>query len=744
MRLNIAFLAVFSLVNLANAATFTIDIAADDSDAHDVNPGNGVCADNFGSCTLRAAIEEANANAGTDTILFANSFANATVVLNAVEGPLPPITGRLFLLGSSIDAYNSAATLLRDAPPQFFIDGGALPAGSSSGLIFSGAGASGSIVSAIGIVRFPGNGILAAFGADDLIIERNYIGVRANGSAAGNGGHGIHAASSGGHRIGKARNGAGTAFTSLGNVLSSNGLSGVRLESSNGNDLRGNLIGIAPAGTGDRGNGSYGIQVSGTDNDIGDYVATASAGNYIAGNNQGGVFSVGNGNRFYANTLGRGETGGFIDSEADGIAVIGDTNFIGNSGRGRNRIVEHTAGKAIRLGVTGGTGANSNFVLNNEIGSAGTAVASNFSSNGAGISVDKGNTNAILDNIVINSRGNTPAGNGDGIRAVGDNNTVSGNQVGFVDSPSGPLAEPNMQGITVAGNNNTIGSSASRNQVGANAGVGIGAAGNGNAVRYNYIGVTDAYARISNASIGLSMINGAGVRAEGNFIGHNQSVGMLLFNISNSVFLIGNFIGVTPAGDNMGNDGAGVRILNSSNSDLQQNRIAYNGGDGIETDNNTSGMAWFQNFMYGNGGIGIDLGQNGPTPNDPGDVDEGPNRLQNTPLIESAILDTVAFPPTLTISYRVDSNSGASSYPLFVDFYWSDLDEDAQGRFFLGTDFAYSTPNALRTVTLNFVDGVPGGWLTATALDQGRNTSELAARFQFGDPFDRIFADGFE
>ncbi|HMM68781.1 MAG TPA: right-handed parallel beta-helix repeat-containing protein, partial [Dokdonella sp.] len=302
----------------------------------------------------------------------------------------------------------------------------------------------------------------------------------------------------------------------------------------------------------------------------------------------------------------------------------------------------------------------------------------------------------------------------------------------------------NMQGITVAGNNNTIGSSASRNQVGANAGVGIGAAGNGNAVRYNYIGVTDTYARISNASIGLSMINGAGVRAEGNFIGHNQSVGMLLFNISNSVFLIGNFIGVTPAGDNMGNDGAGVRILNSSNSDLQQNRIAYNGGNGIETDNNTSGMAWFQNFMYGNGGIGIDLGQNGPTPNDPGDVDEGPNRLQNTPLIESAILDTVAFPPTLTISYRVDSNSGASAYPLFVDFYWSDLDEDAQGRFFLGTDFAYSTPNALRTVTLNFVDGVPGGWLTATALDQGRNTSELAARFQFGDPFDRIFADGFE
>lgn len=744
-KLNLAIAVVSLLLSCAtgvHAATFTVDIAADDADAHDVNPGNGVCADNFGSCTLRAALEEANALGGTDVIAFADAFTNVNLVISATEGPLPPITGRVSILGSTIDAYNSSASLLRDAPPQFFIDGSALPAGSASGLVFSGAGAAGSIVSAIGIVGFPGNGILAAFGADDLIIERNYIGNRANGAAAGNGGHGVHAASSGGHRIGKARNAGGTAFTSLGNVISSNGLSGLRLESSNGNDVRGNLVGIAPAGTGDRGNGSYGIQVSGTDNDIGDYIATASAGNYIAGNNLGGVFSVGNSNRFYANTLGKGETGGFINSEADGIVVIGNINFIGNSGRGRNRIFQHTVGKAIRLGVAGGTGANSNFVLNNEVGSAGTAVASNYSSNGSGIVVDKGNSNAILNNIAINSQGNSPAGNGIGV--TGDSNTVSGNQVGFVDSPSGPLTEPNKVGILVSGINNTIGSADSRNQVGANEGVGIAAIGNGNAVRYNYIGVTDSYAVIRNASIGLSLLNGSGVRAENNFIGHNQSAGISLFGITDSVFLIGNFIGVTPTGNAMGNHGGGIFITNSANLDLQQNRIAFNDGNGIQTDDNSSGIALFQNSMYGNSGIGIDLGSNGPTPNDPGDVDEGPNRLQNFPVIESAVLDTVAFPPTLTISYRVDSNAGVSAYPLFVDFYWSDVDEDAQGRFFLNTDFSYSTPNALRTVVFNFIDGVPGGWLTATALDQDRNTSELATRFRFGVPFDRIFSDGFE
>ncbi|HET9031877.1 MAG TPA: right-handed parallel beta-helix repeat-containing protein [Dokdonella sp.] len=737
-------LAALFLADPVHAATFTIGVIEDDSGAHDINPGDGICRDSFNSCTLRAAIEEANANAGTDTILFADSFTNVTVLLNAVEGPLPPVTGRVNILGSSIDAYNSAATLLRNAPPQFFIDGSALPAGNSSGLIFSGAGASASIVSAIGIVGFPGNGILAAFGADNLIIERNFIGVRANGSAAGNGGHGVHAASSGGHRIGKARNGAGTAFTSLGNVLSSNGLSGVRLESSNDNDLRGNLIGIAPSGTSDRGNGNYGIHISGTNNDIGDYIASASAGNYLAGNNLGGILSVGNSNRFYANTLGTGETGGFITSEADGIVVIGNTNFIGNSNRGRNRIVEHTTGSAIRLGAAGGTAADNNFVLNNEVGSAGSQFPILFSANAVGIHVANGNTNAILNNVVINSRGSSsPNLFGYGIAVRGNDNTISGNQVGFVASISGPVAEPNERGIFVAGLNNTLGSAASPNQVGGNSGYGISTSGNGNAARFNYVGVTNTFADIGNGTYGLVMANGAGIRAENNVIGNNI-LGLLISQVTDSPNVFGNYVGITPGGDDIGNSSNGVWIVSSSNIDLQQNRISYNGGSGIATDAYSSGIAWFQNRMYGNGDIGIDLGSDGPTANDPGDVDEGPNRLQNFPVIQQVILDSVAFPPTLTISYRVDSNSGASGYPLFVDFYWSDLDEPAQGRFFLGTDFSYSTPNALRTVTLNFVDGVPGGWLTATALDQDRNTSELAARFQFGNPFDRIFADGFE
>jgi CSLREA domain-containing protein len=49
------------------AATFTVN---DTGDTHDANPGDGVCADSNDKCTLRSAIEEANALPGADAITF--------------------------------------------------------------------------------------------------------------------------------------------------------------------------------------------------------------------------------------------------------------------------------------------------------------------------------------------------------------------------------------------------------------------------------------------------------------------------------------------------------------------------------------------------------------------------------------------------------------------------------------------------------------------------------------------------
>lgn len=50
----------------AQTATFVVNSTADTVDAH---PGDGVCADSSGKCTLRAAIMEANALPGADTII---------------------------------------------------------------------------------------------------------------------------------------------------------------------------------------------------------------------------------------------------------------------------------------------------------------------------------------------------------------------------------------------------------------------------------------------------------------------------------------------------------------------------------------------------------------------------------------------------------------------------------------------------------------------------------------------------
>jgi CSLREA domain-containing protein len=69
--LALLFIAAAFLINPPHkaqaAATFTVN---DLGDTHDANPGDGVCADSNNKCTLRAAVEEANALAGADAITF--------------------------------------------------------------------------------------------------------------------------------------------------------------------------------------------------------------------------------------------------------------------------------------------------------------------------------------------------------------------------------------------------------------------------------------------------------------------------------------------------------------------------------------------------------------------------------------------------------------------------------------------------------------------------------------------------
>src|SRR5712692_9164441 len=68
-QLLMAIFCLFAGADLATAAQFVVNNTADEED---FSSGDGVCetAPGNGVCTLRAAIEEANATAATDTIAF--------------------------------------------------------------------------------------------------------------------------------------------------------------------------------------------------------------------------------------------------------------------------------------------------------------------------------------------------------------------------------------------------------------------------------------------------------------------------------------------------------------------------------------------------------------------------------------------------------------------------------------------------------------------------------------------------
>lgn len=171
----------------------------------------------------------------------------------------------------------------------------------------------------------------------------------------------------------------------------------------------------------------------------------------------------------------------------------------------------------------------------------------------------------------------------------------------------------------------------------------------------------------------------------------------------------------------------------------EANLIAYNNGPGILSRDGRTGEGFDNrgNLIHHNHGrdrANVDIAPAGRTPNDPGDADGEPdgNPLQNWPEVESV---SVAG-DQLTLTYRVDSATTASAYPLRIDVY-----ENLQGGsgMLLGQD-AYPAASAQqsRTVTLTIPAGVRAIPLVAAATDAQGFSSELSPAF------DVIFEHDFE
>lgn len=131
----------------------------------------------------------------------------------------------------------------------------------------------------------------------------------------------------------------------------------------------------------------------------------------------------------------------------------------------------------------------------------------------------------------------------------------------------------------------------------------------------------------------------------------------------------------------------------ASDSQITNNIIHTNAGDGIALTGTTSGNLISQNSIYANGTItpalGIDLGNDGVTINDNGDVDSGANGLLNFPVFESVtvkgnILKVIGWsrPGAVIELFITDINEGTASAG---DNQFSLSQDYGEGQIYIGT-----------------------------------------------------------
>jgi CSLREA domain-containing protein len=241
------------------ATTFTVNSTADTPDA---SLAGAACHTdvftNGDQCTLRAAIEQANATAGADAINFAVPGTGVkTIAVGATgNGGLPTIVDQVSINGYS-QSGASPNTLARGTNAKLMIELNGGAAGAADGLEV-GAGGSGSVIKGLVVNRFANQGIEVLFdGPTNVRIEGNFVGTDASGTAAlPNRGDGIEMDAS--------NSVVGGSTPAKRNLISGNAVDGLSI-SGDAKEVRveGNLVGTKADGVGALGNLFNGIDVAG-------------------------------------------------------------------------------------------------------------------------------------------------------------------------------------------------------------------------------------------------------------------------------------------------------------------------------------------------------------------------------------------------------------------------------------------------------------------------------------------------
>ncbi len=465
------------------------------------------------------------------------------------------------------------------------------------------------------------------------------------------------------------------------------------LAGSEDNGIRGNFIGTNAAGTAAVPNTGGVRIVDAPSNDIGG--DTPAARNTISGNSSSGVSISGDeatGNRVLGNYIGTNANGVAAVANASGVSINrgADDNVVGGTTAAARNVISGNSYVGVDISapiLSGGASTDRNVVKGNFIGL--NAVGSAAIANDIGVLL--GADGAQEDNIIgglTPGSGNTISGNLSygirGVHVVGAN-YVQGNLVGTTPSGEGALGN-GSHGISLVDNSAlNIGgpTSSARNVISGNGGHGV-------------------------------HLGGAGpVTIEGNYIGTSISGAQPLPNAGHGVSIVGFSYLIA-----VGSAAAGAGNL-----------IAHNALDGISVEEAGGGSPVVNRFsgnsIHSNGGLGIDLGNDGVTPNDSGDGDSGPNALQNYPELLSAVLLSNG---TTRFRVRLDV---APDDTYTIEFFSNDQADPSgfgEGQTYLGDADIEVGPsgqaNELVTLPVGLAVGTP---VTATAI--GLNVTGSTSEF---------------
>jgi hypothetical protein len=339
-----------------------------------------------------------------------------------------------------------------------------------------------------------------------------------------------------------------------------------------------------------------------------------------------------------------------------------------------------------------------------------------------------------------------------GIHIESEENTVRCSHIGI--GADGVTVIPNsLNGIALEASYNRIGgdsAAAGRNVISGNkvVGLAIHAGVSATYVINNFIGTTaDGMSAAGNEVGGVTIaghdnfIFGTYQPTYRNVISGNSGYGIRILNGSDSLVFF-SYIGLARDGlTPLPNHGNGIEILGESynnsvggpvvrgfDSTLLEfsnaNQIAYNDGHGIML-KSIDGMVplgnrFYQNSIFDNGGLGIDLGDDGVDVNDAADADSGENERFNYPWLSvqggALVTATLEGPPNtdLTVEFYRSTGCDASGY--------------GEGQQYLYTErpTTDSSGQAAFTVDLSGMAS-PGDTISALAAsNRTGNTSEFS------------------